>query len=377
MYNVIRGRFLRYLAYSVLPLSLIANGYAIGVSLNIFNQEVQIVSGDGPEILSDGVLQLQDNYPELSGFLISDLGNGEGDSSFHRRTSLFTVTLTGARYGRTITLRAKLGRNIFRQDSFLLAHFSGSTVNNGCSGGLQPDYDNFPGGAGHFIFIDSGNHDFTQDCSGNTYPFIYKNIRPIYTYGDARRVWLDIPTLIASDAWQSLPADTYTGSVSLNLESLENPNRGARKQLNTTTSVTIRKQPYFSGLSLPSTNVLFKTRYTQEHVEGYASTPLILQGSFDPNFGRVRLSVRSDNNFSLRNDTGRVLPYQAILHAGSKQYALNKDTVSIAPPVEIISLNSTNQLPLILMFQFNQDKSNLIDGIYHDNVTLIAELPLL
>ncbi|STP80504.1 Uncharacterised protein [Edwardsiella ictaluri] len=90
-------------------------------------------------------------------------------------------------------------------------------------------------------------------------------------------VWLDIDTLTASDAWQSLPPDIYNGSVSLNLEYMSNISTGRIKDLNTTTTVSIRKQAYFSGLSVPSTNVAFNTSYTQDQVVGYASTPLILQ----------------------------------------------------------------------------------------------------
>ncbi|MDA6077137.1 hypothetical protein O0544_14285 [Edwardsiella anguillarum] len=109
---------------------------------------------------------------------------------------------------------------------------------------------------------------------------------------------------------------------------------------------------------------------------GYASTPLILQGLFDPNFGRIRFSLRSDNQFSLGNADGRRIAYQAVLNHGTRQYPLNKDAASTAP-IEIASLNNVNQLPLNLTFQFNQDKSSLTNGVYRDRVTLIAELPLL
>ncbi|WP_034166135.1 hypothetical protein, partial [Edwardsiella anguillarum] len=100
MYCIIGERLLRYLMYGVLALSLMAKSHAIGVNLTIYNnQEIRIDSGDSPEILSDGVLQVKDNYPELSGFVLSDLGSTQ--SNLVRRTSLFSVTLTGARYGRS------------------------------------------------------------------------------------------------------------------------------------------------------------------------------------------------------------------------------------------------------------------------------------
>ncbi|AKM47266.1 Fimbrial protein [Edwardsiella anguillarum] len=377
MYCIIGERLLRYLMYGVLALSLMAKSHAIGVNLTIYNnQEIRIDSGDSPEILSDGVLQVKDNYPELSGFVLSDLGSTQ--SNLVRRTSLFSVTLTGARYGRSITLRAKLGRTIYRQDSYVQSFTIGHTSeNNGCAN-IQPRDTNQTQGSGKFVIIDPGSHDFTADCSARTFSDIYRSsdIRPVFTFGDARVVWLDIDTLTASVAWQSLPPDVYNGSVSLNLEHMNNIGTGRIKDLNTTTTVSIRKLPYFSGLSVPSTNVAFNTSYTQDQVVGYASTPLILQGLFDPNFGRIRFSLRSDNQFSLGNADGRRIAYQAVLNHGTRQYPLNKDAASTAP-IEIASLNNVNQLPLNLTFQFNQDKSSLTNGVYRDRVTLIAELPLL
>ncbi|ACR68715.1 hypothetical protein DBV23_00960 [Edwardsiella ictaluri] len=377
MYCVIGERLLRYLMYGVLALSLMAKSHAIGVNLTIYNnQEIRIDSGDSPEILSDGVLQVKDNYPELSGFVLSDLGSNR--SNLVRRTSLFSVTLTGARYGRSITLRAKLGKTIYRHDSYLRAIIVGNTSeNNGCAN-IQPrDTKNLLQGSGQFIFIDPGSHDFTADCSAKTLSGIYRDIdiRPVFTFGDARVVWLDIDTLTASDAWQSLPPDIYNGSVSLNLEYMSNISTGRIKDLNTTTTVSIRKQAYFSGLSVPSTNVAFNTSYTQDQVVGYASTPLILQGLFDPNFGRIRFSLRSDNQFSLGNADGRKISYQAVLNHGTRQYPLNKDAAGTAP-IEIASLNNINQIPLNLTFQFNQDKARLTSGTYRDRVVLLAELPL-
>ncbi|ELV7529545.1 hypothetical protein QMU90_003512 [Edwardsiella ictaluri] len=380
MYCVIGERLLRYLMYGIVALSLMAKSHAIVVDLVVFNQDVRIAYGAAGrlQVLGNGIVQAQDNYPELVGFNVYDFGSRTNQSNtpdiaFYRRGSLFSVTLTGARYGRSITLRGKLGKSIFLQPSVIGGSFNNRiSENKGCSGGIQYDRplrDDEPIN-GIWNFIDPGTYDFTQDCSGNTYPFVYVNPYPVVTYDDARTVWLDLPALIASDAWQSLPPDVYSGSSSSAFEYVYSPQTGQTFNLNTATAVTIRKQPYFSGLSIPSTHVVFNTTYTQEQVTGRASTPLLLEGSFD----QVRIGIYTGNNYALRNDAdGRDLPYQAVLHQGAERHVLNTDDSFVVSGLN----NPSNQIPLTLTFQFDQPRERVTSGTYRDYLLFLAEVPLL
>ncbi|ARD38139.1 hypothetical protein F8538_06740 [Edwardsiella ictaluri] len=144
MYCVIGERLLRYLMYGIVALSLMAKSYAIVVDLAVFNQDVRIAYGAAGrlQVLGNGIVQAQDNYPELVGFNVYDFGSRTNqpntpDIAFYRRGSLFSVTLTGARYGRSITLRGKLGKSIFLQPSVIGGSYNRISENKGCSGGIQ------------------------------------------------------------------------------------------------------------------------------------------------------------------------------------------------------------------------------------------------
>lgn len=103
--------------------------------------------------------------------------------------------------------------------------------------------------------------------------------------------------------------------------------------------------------------------------------PITLQGAFDPTFGQVRLSARSSGGFSLRSGSSEV-PYRAEAVVNQRRYALN-DGSSASAPVVLGNLNDVRQIPLQLEVTFDSPRSQIsVSGSYRDNLTLIAEVPL-
>ncbi|MGY0161635.1 hypothetical protein [Edwardsiella tarda] len=223
------------------------------------------------------------------------------------------------------------------------------------------------------VDIDPGNN-IRQNCTGSTVEYRYRDIQPVQ--GIRREVLFDLPAMMRSEAYQRLPPDLYF--VQTHIANLEHwqARVGGSRDFPLPLDINIRKQAYFSGLSLPSTSMPLKVTYVGQRVRGSASMPITLRGAFDPQFGKVRLSAQSSGGFSLRSGSGAI-PYQAEAVVNQQRYALNERS-SASAPIILRNLNDVRQIPLRLEVTFDQPRSQIsVSGSYRDNLTLIAEVPLI
>lgn len=345
---------------------------AVRIGINTYSDTAIISYGDRVTAIDGGIIRADDGYSSINGFRLDDVGDTVGHH--HRDNSLFTVTLTGYQHGQTIPLSIKLGRTTFDTHSVRSTFFpddsSSTVVNNGCAR-IEPSSTNVSVG-NQTIDIDPGNN-IRRNCTGRTVEFRYINIQP--AQGIRREVLFDLPAMMRSEAYQRLPPDLYF--IETNIANLEHwqARVGGSRDFPLPLTIKIRKQAYFSGISLPSTNMPLKVTYAGQRIRGSASMPITLRGAFDPQFGRVRLSAQSSGGFSLRSGGGAI-PYQATAVVNQQRYALNERSRASAPIV-LSNLNDVRQIPLRLEVTFDQPRSQIgVSGSYRDNLTLIAEVPL-
>ncbi|MGY0155218.1 fimbrial protein [Edwardsiella tarda] len=343
---------------------------AVRIGVNAYSDTTTIAYGDRVTVIDGGIIRGDDGYSSINGFRLDDVGDTAG--RHYRDNSLFTVTLTGYQYGHTIQLPVKLGRTTFDTRSVNSGSFNDNhVVNNGCVRVEPSSIDGPP--IVQTVDIDPGNN-IRRNCTGSTIAFRYRDIRP--AQGIRREVLLDLPTLMRSEAYQRLPPDLY--SIHTNITNLEHwqARVGGSRDFPLPLAISIRKQAYFSGLSLPSTSMPLKVTYAGQRVRGSASMPITLRGTFDPQFGKVRLSAQSSGGFSLRSGSGAI-PYQAEAVVNQQRYALNERS-SASAPIILSNLNDVRQIPLRLEVTFDQPRSQIsVSGSYRDNLTLIAEVPLI
>ncbi|SPW25475.1 Uncharacterised protein [Edwardsiella tarda] len=239
----------------------------------MYNDDVRTAYGDNIVQIDGGIIRADDGYSSITGFRLDDSGDNAGRQI--RDNSLFSVTLTGYQHGHTIELPVKLGRTTFNTRSTRYSYFidNNQVINNGCVR-LEPSDPNAPRGI-QTVDIDPGNN-ISQNCSGKTVEFRYTDIKP--SQGIRREVLFDLPTMIRREAYQRLPPDLYF--VDTNITGLErwSARVGSSRDFPLPLSIRIRKQAYFSGISLPSTSLPLRITYVDQRVRGSASMPITLQG---------------------------------------------------------------------------------------------------
>ncbi|WP_438334475.1 fimbrial protein [Edwardsiella tarda] len=343
---------------------------AVRIGINAYSDTATIAYGDRVTAIDGGIIRGDDGYSSINGFRLDDVGDTAG--RHYRDNSLFTVTLTGYQHGHTIQLPVKLGRTTFNTRSVSSNTFNDNhVVNNGCVR-VEPSSSDGPARV-QTVDIDPGNN-IRQNCTGSTVEFRYRDIQPVQ--GIRREVLFDLPAMMRSEAYQRLPPDLYF--VQTHIANLEHwqARVGGSRDFPLPLDINIRKQAYFSGLSLPSTSMPLKVTYVGQRVRGSASMPITLRGAFDPQFGKVRLSAQSSGGFSLRSGSGAI-PYQAEAVVNQQRYALNERS-SASAPIILRNLNDVRQIPLRLEVTFDQPRSQIsVSGSYRDNLTLIAEVPLI
>ncbi|EKS7779697.1 fimbrial protein [Edwardsiella piscicida] len=359
----------RWLCF-LLSVSIVSPLWAVQIGVNTYNDIARIAYGDNINTIDGGIIRANDGYSSITGFQLNDVGDSAG--RHFRDNSLFSVTLTGYQHGQTIQLPVKLGQTTFNTRSNRATYFydNNTVVNNGCVS-IEPSTINLPIGE-QTVDIVPGNN-ISQNCSGNSVEFRYTDIKP--AQGIRREVLFDLPSMMRTEAYQRLPPDLYFfhGSVS-GLEHWK-ARVGGSRDFPLPLTINIRKQAYFTGLSLPATTLPLRVTYADQRVRGSASMPITLQGAFDPTFGQVRLSARSSGSFSLRSGSSEV-PYRAEAVVNQRRYALN-DGSSASAPVVLGNLNDVRQIPLQLEVTFDSPRSQIsVSGSYRDNLTLIAEVPL-
>ncbi|MEG3024866.1 MAG: hypothetical protein RR836_02315 [Aeromonas sp.] len=323
---------------------------------------------------SNGLIKVRDGYPDFDNYDILSVGNQQG--AYEVKYSLFTVNLVGKRFGHRISIKGKLIGSSIRAPQAAGSGFSSSFYNNGCATvnpnsiyGLDPKYEI------------TASTTMSSECKASTIQQSLPYSPPIIFNGIYREFAFDLGQVIKSFEFSNAPLDIYQGSVVYNgaqwsaRVSSGGPGRYA-PNLNIALSLT--KNSYFSGVVFTNNNVSFSIKNINEaegvSVRGDAAVNFNLLGTFSDS-DKVKLDVASTNNYRLRSTAGSIIPYSVDLEYRGARNPLvlqgNKQApIIIEPGMMVSAINGQ------LTFNFKTPANLIHNGLFTDNLILIAELVL-
>lgn len=364
---------MKYIILILLSL-LSRGGYAnstTDINVVVRSQEVTVTSG-GETLTYDpssGILTLTDGYEAFDGFDIRSVGNQQGHQV--RDYSLFTINMIGQKRGEKFSIKSKFASSQINIGLMPTAAGWDETFSNqGCSRVL-PRSDTIS-----YTEIAS-DRNVNSECKGKSRQKSYPHSNIMLVYGDYRNVIFDIGSILKSQAYQSLPADIYKGTTVYNGDKWQ-ARVGGHYAPSQIFNFTLEKKPYFSGIAISNNQVTFNVQNINESsgfsVLGNASVNFNLLGMFSDS-DKIKIDVASTNNYRLTSAGGSVIPYSVDLEYRGTRSPLvlqgNKQpAVVIAPGVMGSAVNGQ------LKFDFKTPASQVHNGLFSDNLTLIAELVL-
>ncbi|HAK6119786.1 TPA: fimbrial protein [Salmonella enterica] len=323
----------------------------------------------------NGLYKIHDDYKDANIFNIQGTGTNAPNQqlSLKRNQSLVRITLTGKNLGHKITVLGKLANSSVSVVEYTGHYYTDTFYNSGCST-VSPTGDiGSIGSEAKFVIASSNN--VTQNCTGSTNSYIFVPHRVNVT-GVGRDFYLDIGRLQNDAEYRKAPPDTYTGSGTFNGDQLVGHGGGAYL-LNYTNNITIVKNPYFEGVTMPSGDNVFDTRTTGGQIKGNLVIPYVINGQFTP-YNTVSLNVTSLNGFKLKNAGSRAeIPYSLSTTVGSQRvYPLAKDGKSSGS----VTISNLEAESYAIQGRFNADfsidKNSAQTGDYSDTLTAIFQISL-
>ncbi|EAW8185583.1 fimbrial protein [Salmonella enterica] len=336
-----------------------------------------ITSSDNSMTYSDpdhnGVYKISDKYQDANIPNVHQQGGPNQQVSLKRNQSLVRITLTGQNLGHKITVLGKLANSSVSIAEYRGIFFWDTFYNSGCTTVVPNGYVGMISGTITFKIESSNN--VTQNCTGNTgsYEFIPHKVRVM---GNSRDFYLDIGRLQNEPEYRKAPPDTYTGSGTLNGDQLVGRGGGAYL-LNYANNITIVKNPYFEGVTMPSGDNVFDTRTTGGQIKGNLVIPYVINGQFTP-YNTVSLNVTSLNGFKLKNTgSSTEIPYSLSTTVGSQRvYPLAK----VGKSSGSVTLSNLEAESYAIQGRFNADfsidKNSAQTGDYSDTLTAIFQITL-
>lgn len=339
------------------------------LSVTVRNQKIIAMDSSYGQLNLTGnnLLHLHDDYPSFKNV---DLAFTNIEARLFRSTSLFTINMTGKKWGKTFIIKSK-----FASSSLTMAASPSHSWNmdwgaGGCSR-VSPSGGNKENG-----YVIQSSSDVNMDCVKTTSWMGY-SARPLMTSASSRDVYFDIGEAMKSFEYNSLPLDIYSGTVIYSGEmwiSSDGTGLFPQQQFN----FTIDNNSYFSGVSVSSSQVPFTVKNINEShgfsVLGNASVSFNLLGAFSE-WDKIKIDVASANNYRLTSAGGSAIPYSVdlafrgvnspLVLQGNKQ-----QPVIIEPGVMGSAVNGQ------LNFDFKTPANLVHNGLFTDNLTLIAELVL-
>ncbi|HFW3091206.1 TPA: fimbrial protein [Salmonella enterica subsp. enterica serovar Reading] len=324
----------------------------------------------------NGLYKISDKYTDAN---ITDIqGTSTTDApnqqlSLKRNQSLVRITLTGKNLGHKITVLGKLANSSVSVVEYTGTFHWDGFRNTGCNKVVPNGYTGLTGGS--ITYEITSSNDVTQNCTGKTLSYDFVPHR-VNVSGRYRDFYLDIGRLQNDAEYRKAPPDTYTGSGTFNGDQLVGHGGGAYL-LNYANNITIVKNPYFEGVTMPSGDNVFDTRTTGGQIKGNLVIPYVINGQFTP-YNTVSLNVTSLNGFKLKNAGSRAeIPYSLSTTVGSQRvYPLAKDGKSSGS----VTISNLEAESYAIQGRFNADfsidKNSAQTGDYSDTLTAIFQITL-
>ncbi|HHQ4488407.1 TPA: hypothetical protein ACSP2A_000698 [Aeromonas hydrophila] len=346
----------------------------INVYADITNQDVSSWLGSHgsaewqPE---NGMIFVVDGYVSFKDYDIRLVGSSEGH--YVRTYSLFNINLVGQNTGKQFSLKSSFaGGRINMNEEPLPGGWPNTAYDNGC-GWVSPR--NVSNQSYSVIKMDTPSVD--TECTAATVQLAYRDKKPFLINGDHRQIAIDIGHFMNSKEYNELPVDIYRGTVTYNGDRWVSRTGGFYAP-NQVINLIINKKPYFSGIAISNNQIPFTVKNINEShgisVLGNASVSFNLLGAFSSR-EKIKIDVASANNYRLTSAGGSTIPYSVDLAFRGVRSPLvlqgNKQ-----PPVIIEPGMMGSAVTGQLMFNFKTPANLVHNGLFTDNLTLIAELVL-
>ncbi|EJQ8147131.1 fimbrial protein [Salmonella enterica subsp. enterica serovar Newport] len=317
----------------------------------------------------NGLFQIHDNFTDAN---INIMLYGNQQMGLVRDNSLFKIRMTGQRLGHSFMVSGKYANSSFRINRANKGSYFSEYKNSGCSV-MSSDMDND-------IFTINSSSNVDADCKGRTndvgYPYPQDGV--LTASGISRDVYLDIGRLQNDKAYRDAPPDVYTGQGTFSNEWLKN-RVGNGYRIFYTNQITITKNPYFEGVTLPAGDNVFDVRTTGSEIRGNLVIPYVINGYFTP-YNKITLNVTSLNGFKLKDTSSpdkKEIPYSLSTNTGSQRgypVAIN----GVSQGAVIISNLPGESYALQGRFNadFSVDKSSAQTGDYSDTLTAVFQISL-
>lgn len=363
----------------------LSSGYAsttVTSKFEITNRVIKtatITSTDNTMSYSDvgnGLYKIHDNFLDANIPDIRSFGNQQ--TGLERTNSLIRITMTGQKLGHKFTVNAKYANSEVTIFSYVAGGFSEVYRNSGCSA-VEPNRI-IPNGSGSITYTISSSDNVNNNCVAHTFDtdwaFWLYSVPQMRVQGVSRDVYLDIGGLNNSKQYRDVPPDIYTGVKSYSGETIKN-RVGDGYKVYYNNNITIIKNPYFEGVTLPAGDNIFDVRTTGNDIQGNLVIPYVINGHFTP-YNRIILNVTSLNGFKLKDISAKnSIPYSLSTRiGGQKKYSLASSGVSNG----IVTIGNLSNESYALQGRFDSDfsidKSTAQAGDYSDELTAIFQVEL-
>lgn len=319
----------------------------------------------------NGLFQMHDGFTDAN--IDNVLKYGNHQMGFVRNNSTFQVRMTGQRLGYSFVVSGKYANSSFRINSDNAGARFEAKNSNGCSLVLANMENN--------TYTINSSDNVSADCIGKTDDIIYRypGLKgTLSATGLSRDVYLDIGLLQNDKVYRDAPPDIYTGQGTFSGERIAN-RVGSGYQIFYTNKITIFKNPYFEGVTLPTGDNVFDVRTTGNEIHGNLVIPYVINGYFTP-YNKITLNVTSLNGFKLKDTSSpdkKEIPYSLSTNTGSQRgypVAIN----GVSQGAVIISNLPGESYALQGRFNadFTVDKSTAQAGDYSDTVTAVFQISL-
>lgn len=195
-----------------------------------------------------------------------------------------------------------------------------------------------------------------------------------------RDILLDIGGLQKNADYRKAPPDTYVGTVTSDVQHsfifrrYEVPVAEIMVYRN---NITIQKNPYFEGITLPAGDNFFDVKKVSNKLKGNLTIPYVMNGQFTP-YNTINLEVASNNGFKLKDASNNEIPYSLSTTIGVRKLNI-ADKGTTVNPQSVIAFTDLSKEFYALQGRFDADfsaSSSIQTGDYTDTVTAVYTISL-
>lgn len=385
-----KKRFLYLMVFTFSSLLYVNISYALDKAttvtsnFSITNRVIESANissvADGFSYIDDGIgfYHMTDNFKDAT---ITDIRKATGANQqwgFRRNKSLFKVKMTGQRLGHSFYVLGKYAK------SSVTLSVSGNV---GVSGGfneyaksgctlVEPSIIVVNGTFSVPYSIEVGRAMIENCFNARSFEVSYDPGGIISSKGINREVYLDIGGLQKNADYRKAPPDIYQGSDSF-VADLIHSRVGDDIRMFYNSKITIQKNPYFEGVTLPAGDNVFDVKKVKNQLKGNLTIPYVINGQFTP-FNQIKLTVTSTNGFKLKDTSNNEIPYSLSTTIGVRKLNIADNGITVNPQ-SVITFTDLSKEFYALQGRFDADfsaNSSIQTGDYTDTVTAVYTISL-